>query len=236
MQLFEDFKISFSQPNWKNDHELALIHSILDRHPYLISMLGDGLSASQERNLLGRQDTPSIEQIVRAGIYKELKGLDYRELEYHQEDSRIACLFIKLDPLRPYSFQMYQKYISRISPEKLKETLVEINKIAISEGLESLDKIRQDTTTVETDVHHPTNNSLIWDCIRKSNDHLKRLSEEISGFSYRDYTKGAKKTYFKLNNTKSKNKNIQLFLKQLLTFTKSINQVSNVVKKKGHIR
>ncbi len=232
MQLFEDFKIRFEQPNWKNDLELGLIDSILDSHPHLISILGEDISDGRDRNHIGRGDSPSIEQIVRAGIYKELKGLDYRELEYHQEDSRIAALFIKIDPLRPYSFQLYQKYISRIKPERLSETLLELNKIAISEGLEDIKKIRQDTTTIETDIHHPTNNSLIWDCIRKSNDHLTKLSEEISGLSYRDYTKGAKKTFFKINNTSSKDKKTKLFVKQLQTLTKCINQVSNVVKKK----
>lgn len=232
MQLFEDFKIRFEQPNWKNDPELGLIDSVLERHPHIIFTLGENISDSDGQNRFGRKDTPSIEQIVRASIYKELKGLDYRQLEYHQEDSRIACLFIKIDPLRPYSFQMYQKYISRIKPERLGTALVELNKIAIAEGLEDIEKIRQDTTTIETDIHHPTNNSLIWDCIRKSNDHLAKLGKEIKGLSYRDYTEGAKKTYFKINNTSSKDKKTKLFLKQLQTFTKSINQVSNVIKKK----
>jgi len=159
--------------------------------------------------------------------------LDYWELEYDQEDSRIAALFIKIDPLRPYSFQLYQKYISRIKPEKLSEALVKLNKIAINEGLEDLEKIRQDTTTIETNIHHPTNNSLIWDCIRKSNDHLSKLSKEVNGLSYRDYTKGAKKTYFKINNTRSKDKKLALFTKQLHLFTKCINQVANVVKKRA---
>jgi len=232
MQLFEDFKIRFEQPNWKNDLELGLIDSILDNHPHIISTLGEDISDSKSKNIIGRKDTPSIEQIIRAGIYKELKGLDYRELEYHQEDSRIAALFIKIDPLRPYSFQLYQKYISRIKPKKLSEVLVELNKIAINEGLEDLEKIRQDTTTIETNIHHPTNNSLIWDCIRKSNDHLSKLSGEVNGLSYRNYTKGAKKTYFKINNTSSKDKKVRLFVKQLQVFTKCINQVSNVIKKK----
>jgi IS5 family transposase len=233
MQLFENFKILFERPNWKNDLELGLIDSILDKHPHIISTLGEGISKSKGKKKFGRKDTPSIEQIVRAGIYKELKGLDYRGLEYHQEDSRIAALFIKIDPLRPFSFQLYQKYISRIKPEKLSEVLIELNKIAINEGLEDLEKIRQDTTTIETNIHHPTNNSLIWDCIRKSNDHLNKLCKEVGGrLSYRDYTKGAKKTYFKINNTASKDKKAVLFMKQLETFTKCINQVSNVIKKK----
>jgi len=163
-----------------------------------------------------------------------LKGLDYRELGYHQEDSRIAALFIKIDPLRPFSFQLYQKYISRIKPEKLQVVLVELNKIAINEGLEDLEKVRQDTTTIEANIHHPTNNSLIWDCIRKSTDHLSKLSKELDGLTYRNYTKGAKKTYFKINNTGSKEKKLALFIKQLQLFTKCINQISNVIKKKEH--
>jgi len=231
MKLFEDFKMLFEQPNWKNDLELGLIDSVLEKHPHIIATLGAGISDSNSK-VFGRKDTPSIEQIVRAAIYKELKGLDYRELEYDQEDSRIAALFIKIDPLRPYSFQLYQKYISRIKPAKLSEVLVELNKIAINEGLEDLEKIRQDTTTIETNIHHPTNNSLLWDCIRKSNDHLTKLCKEVNGLSHRDYTKGAKKTYFKVNNTGSKDKKLALFIKQLQLFTKCINQVSNVIKKK----
>lgn len=232
MQLFEDFKLLFEQPNWKNDLELGLINSILERHPHIITTLGEGISDSITPNSIGRKDSPSIEQIVRAGIYKELKGLDYRQLEYHQEDSRIASVFIKIDPLRPYSFQVYQKYISRIKQDKLKEVLVELNKIAINEGLEDLEKVRQDTTTIETDIHYPTNNSLIWDCIRKSNDHLNKLKQTIEGVSFRDYSAGAKKTFFKINNTTSADKRAELFSKQLQIFTKCINQVSNVVKKK----
>lgn len=232
MQLFEDFRIQFDQPNWKNDPELSLIDSVLCKHPSIIALFEDDITNSTDKSNFGRKDTPSVEQIVRAGIYKEIKGLNYRELEYHQEDSRIASLFIKLDPLRPYSFQMYQKYISRIKPEILKEALIELNKIAIQEGLEDIKQIRQDTTNVESNIHYPTNNSLIWDCIRKSNDQLQKLSDEVDQLSFRDYTKGAKKTYFKINNTRSKDKRIVLFAKQLQVFTKSINQVSNVVKKK----
>lgn len=232
MKIFEDFKIRFEHPNWSNDLELGLIDSILEKHPHLISTLGTGICELGNGNTKGRKDTPSVEQIVRAALYKELKGLNYRELGYHQEDSRIAALFIKIDPLRPYSFQVYQKYISQIKPEKLEEVLVKLNEIAILEGLEDMERIRQDTTTIETDIHHPTNNSLIWDCIRKSNDHLSKLSEEIVGFSYINYTKGSKKTFFKINNTFPKDKKAALFMKQLQTFTKCINQVSNVIKKK----
>lgn len=234
MKLFEDFKLRFEQPNWKNDPHLGLIDSVLEKHPHLFNLVREDIIGPEKPSRFGRKDTPSIEQIVRAAIYKELKKLDYRELSYHQEDSRICEQFVKIDALRPFSHQVFQKYISRIKADSLQKLLYELNKIAISEGLEDVGKIRQDTTTVESDIHYPTNNSLVWDCIRESHKHLKDLSQQINGFSYRDYTRGAKKTFFKINNTKNHKKKKELFDRQLITFTKTINQVSNVIKKKKH--
>jgi IS5 family transposase len=48
---------------------------------------------------------------MRAAIYNEMKNLDYRELKFTQDDSRICEKFVKIDPQRPYSFQMYHRYI-----------------------------------------------------------------------------------------------------------------------------
>ena len=231
MKLFEDFQLKFEQPNWARDPELGLIDTILEQHPYLYKLLSKDITKGCKHSVFGRGDTPSVEQIVRAAIYKELKGLDYRDLAYHQEDSRICALFMKIDELRPYSFQMYQNYISKINEDSLQQLLVELNKIAINEGLEDIEKLRQDSTVVKTNIHYPTNNSLVWDCIKESHRLLGKLSEEVSSIGYRDYLKSAKKTYYKINNTKLKDKREELFKKQLATFTKSINQLSNIVKK-----
>lgn len=231
MKLFEEFKIKFERPDWSRNLELGLIDTILERHPHLIALLEGDITRGQKSSVFGRKDTPSVEQIVRAAIYKELKGLEYRELEYHQTDSRICASFVKIDDLRPYSFQVYHKYISQISSDNLQKLLVELNKIAIDEGLEDIEKIRQDSTVVETNIHYPTNNSILWDCIKEANRLLGHLREEINTLSYRDYTTQAKKTYFKINVTKGKDKRTDLFRKQLVLFVKTINQVSNVIKK-----
>ncbi len=231
MKLFEEFKLRFERPAWSRDPELGLIDTILEQHPHLIYLLQEDIAGVEKESVFGRKDTPSVEQIVRAAIYKELKGLEYRELAYHQIDSRICALFLKIDELRPYSFQMYQKYISRIKAENLEKVLYELNKIAIQEGLEDLEKIRQDSTVVESNIHYPTNNSLLWDCIKEAYRLLEHLKEEVDGLGYTDYSKEGKKTYFKINVTKG-DKRRNLFYSQLGTFIKTINQVSNVVKKK----
>ena len=145
------------------------------------------ITQGKEGSIFGRQDTPSIEQIVRAAIYKEMKNLNYRELEYAQEDSRICEQFVKINPLRPYSFQVWQKYISRISEETLEKFMVKLNRVAISEGLEDVQQFREDSTVVETNIHYPTNNSLVWDCIKESERLLKHLKEEVEDLEYEKY-------------------------------------------------
>lgn len=232
MKIFNDLVLKFEKSDWSKNPEFGVIDTILELHPEIYRIFKFDIAGNDEVNNFGRGDTPTVEQIVRAAIYKELKSYDYRELEYAQSDSRICATFIKLDERTPFCFQTFQKFISRISEETLHKVLVEIIKFAIDEGYEDISKIRQDSTVVKSNIHYPTNNSLVWDCIHESHRLLSHLKEEVGSLSFIDYTKSAKSTYFKINVTKSKDKQVDLFNKQLITFTKAINQVSNIVKKK----
>lgn len=232
-QLFETLKIKFEQADWSKNPAFGLIDTIIENHPELLKIVAQDIMQGSKQSDLGRKDIPSVEQIFRAALYKEMKQLDYRELEYHQSDSRICAQFIKIDELRPYTFQMYQNYISKIKAENLQQVMILLNKIAINEGLEDLEKLRQDSTVIEANIHYPTNNSLVWDCIKESHRLFMHLQQEMANVDYRNYTKTAKRTFFKINNTKNSDKRINLFKQQLITFTKCINQVSNVIKKKS---
>ncbi len=225
MKIFNEFSLKFERSDWSLNPEFGLIDTILEEHPELYDIVAADILPANKASIFGRGDVPSVEQIVRAAIYKELKCLEYRELEYAQSDSRICATFIKLDDRKPFSFQMFQKYISRITAGTLNNLLIALNKIAISEGLEDIKSLRVDSTVVKSNIHYPTNNSLVWDCIKESHRLLTRLSEEIQGLQIRDYRNSAKTNYYKINNTKIKDRRIKLFQKQLVTFTKSINQV-----------
>lgn len=232
MKTFNDLLLKFEKPDWSGNPEFCVIDTILEARPDLISLFGADIIGSEVASSFGRKDTPSVEQIVRAAIFKEIRGMDYRDLEYAQLDSRICDLFIKLEGRTPFSFQVFQKYISRIKPETLCHVLVEINKIAISEGLEDIQRISQDSTVVKTNIHYPTNNSLVWDCVKTSTRLLAQLKQEIESLDFIDYTKSAKKTFYKINVTRGEAKRLPLFHKQLILFTKVINQTSNAIKKK----
>ena len=230
MKLLNELRLRLDNPKWVLDAELAVIDTILDENPRLYEIVGADLLELNKSSKRGRQDSPTVEQVVRAALYKEIKKLDYHELEYAQEDSRMCGVFIKLEGRSPFSFEMFHKYISRIRGESLRALMVEINRIMMKEeGMEDGRSLRTDSTVVESNIHYPTNNTLIWDCIKTSHRLLKKV-EEMGGIKkVRNYQKQGKKNEFKINNTKDKEKRTELFEKQLKMFRVSINQVKRVV-------
>lgn len=224
MKLLNDLKLQFEKELWALSPELAVMDTILNQHPEIYEMLKKDITLGEGSSSFGRQDMPTVEQIVRSAIYKEMKSLTYRELEYAQHDSRMCSLFIKLGERKPFSFKAYQKYISRISGESLNKVMIAINKIAMGEGLEDGKSIRTDGTVVETNIHYPTNNSLVWDCIKTIDRLLKKLKDSGVELKPRSYKKQAKKNHFKINNTKKKEEREEEFKKQLKLLRSSINQ------------
>lgn len=86
---------------------------------------------------------------------------------------------------------------------------------------------------METNIHYPTNNSLTWDCFKTSCRYLSQLQEEAAGFEHKDFRKKGKQAYFQINVTKSLDQRARLFQEQLERFMACINQVMDIVKKRG---
>jgi len=227
MTILTSFHAKTNQPVWHLDPELALCETVLTQCPEVIDLVKEDVLALGKQNGLGRQDSPSVEQVVRAALYKEVKGLTYKELEYHQYDSKIAEVFLQVTT--PFSDSVLQKYIAAISAPSLDALMKAINQIAIDEGLEDLQKLRTDTTVVETDIHYPTNNSLLWDCLRTSTRLLHQFEDTQVAEMVRDYTKQAKTYYFLINVTKDKTVRQTLFEKQFPLVDRCLTQTRRVV-------
>ena len=229
MKLLNELSLTLENPQWQVNPEFALIDTVLSMHPEIYKLVERDFS-SVTRKLLGRKDSPTIEQILRGALYKEMKSLTYRELEYAQHDSRICALFIKLDGRKPISFTVWQKYISMIKATTLEKVMIAINKVAQAEGLEDFSKARTDSTAIETNIHYPTNNSLTWDCIRTIDRIMAKLAGQTGGMiTARRYKKQAKKNFVKINNTKSAEARKETFKKQLKLLRASISQAEKTL-------
>jgi len=53
----------------------------LEIHPELLSIVSGDIIKKEVYSGFGRGDLPSVEQIIWAAIFKQMKGYDYRELE-----------------------------------------------------------------------------------------------------------------------------------------------------------
>ena len=204
MRLHNELKLRFDTPIWCLYPELALFDVLLDKNPHFVKLVSKDVLFELKDSSLGRKDSPTVEQVLRAAIYKEIKRLTYRELQSDMLDSKICNIFLKLEENQGYSYSVMQKYISKIKEESIRTIIIEINNIAISEGIEQVDKISTDTTNIETNVHYPTNNSLVLDCIETATRLLKRIKKDKKEDDDRldKQRKEAKKLNYDINNTK----------------------------------
>jgi len=209
MNIFNNLRLKFEVPLWALIPELAVIDTILENRPDIIILAKEDILDGLKNNNLGRHDNPTVEQIVRAGIYKETKGRTYEELYFDQYDSTVCREFLLLTN-KAFCKSVLQKYISKISSENINKMMMEINKIAGELNYEDFKDTRPDTTPVEADIQRPTNNSLVYDCIKTATRFFEKIKDKYV-FEFDQIEKKrqeAKKINYELNNVKGqKNKN-----------------------------
>lgn len=209
MEILNDIILRFENPLWAKVPEFAVIDTILEKNPHIIEIVALDIMLGLKNNNMGRKDNPTVEQILRIAIYKELRGLTYEELEFHQYDSIICQEFVGLT--KGFSNSCLQEYISKIQVENLKLVMVEINKIAALLDYEDFKTIRIDSTPVEANVQRPTNNSLVYDCIKTASLFFEKIKDEYAEKYEEIETKRAeaKKINYELNNVRGKKNETQ---------------------------
>ena len=205
MEILDNLRLKFESPLWAKAPQFAVIDLILEERPDIINIVKEDVLKDVKNNNMGRKDCLSVEQVLRAAIYKELKGLTYEELEFDQYDSTICREFLHI-MRKPFSESLLQKFISKVSAQSINKILIEINKIAGEFGYEDFKDIRTDSTPVEADVQRPTNNSLVYDCIKTATIFFEKIKQRYV-FKYEEIEKTreeAKKINYELNNVKGK--------------------------------
>jgi len=143
--------------------ELCEISKLLDEHPEIYAY------AHKDLNRVATQETGrpglSVEMIVRAAILKQSRQLSYEDLAFHLEDSQSFHTFARLDGRKPKKSVLH-KTISLIRPETWEKINREFLKTALIEKIETGDKIRIDSTGIESNIHYPTDSSLLVDSVR----------------------------------------------------------------------
>jgi transposase, IS5 family len=144
--------------------ELEAISKILDENREMLD--GAYRDLVGVKNVMTGRAGMTGEQVLRCAILKQYREMSYEELAFHLSDSKSFRAFAKLGGKQSPSASTLQENIKALSDETWEEAGKVIVGYAKSEGIEKGRTIRIDSTAVETDVHRPTDSSLLQDAVR----------------------------------------------------------------------
>ena len=179
---------------------LQAISDFLDDQQEMIERVRGDLVRGLKRPGSGRRGlTP--QQVLRALVLMRVKNWDYRELRERIADGLTLRQFADFycDPVPKHD--AFNRGFNRLTPETLKAVNDLVVQAAVELGLEDGTKLRVDTTVVQTDIHHPTDNMLLWDVVRVVTRLIGRLAKalelrRIKGFC--DRTRSARRRMYEI--------------------------------------
>jgi len=206
----------------EHGHELATISAILQGDRQLPKLVAADLTPSgPTRRGQGGRPGLSADQVLRMLILKQLHSLSYEQLAFHLADSvsfqRFCC--IGLFDVPPSRSALHAN-LSRIKAETLQKIHRRIIAFAVRSGVEDGARVRVDCTVTDSNIHHPTDGTLLDDVVRK----LTRLMVKASEYTevpFPDRTKRAKRRSTGIRNAKGFKKMKPLYI-DLLKVTREV--------------
>jgi IS5 family transposase len=195
---FADFELM--QQGTRLEPLLQAVADFLDDQKEMIERVRSDLVRGLKKPRSGRPGlTP--QQILRALVLMRVKNWDYRELRERIADGLMLRQFTDFFCARVPKHDAFQRGFIRLTPQTLKAVNDLVVQAAVDLGLEDGTKLRVDTTVVQTDIHHPTDNTLLWDVVRVVTRLVRRLGKaleprRIKGF--RDRTRSARRRMYEI--------------------------------------
>ena len=173
--------------------ELERISRILDAELSIADWVHQDLCQGRQLHDTGANGM-SAEQVLRAAIVKQMFGSSYELLPFHVTDSISLRAFCRIGIAdKGFKKSAIAKNIKRISPA----TWEQINRILVAHGREeNIEKGRQarmDCTVVESNIHLPTDSTLLFDCVRVLSRILQAIRQHGVSVHFTDHGRRAKR-------------------------------------------
>jgi IS5 family transposase len=170
------------------DPALQGIADFLEEHSTLVEQVRQDLERGLKKPSAGRHGiTPA--QILRSLTLMRVKNWDYRELRDRINDGYTLRGFTQFDSNPVPKHDAFNRAFNRLTPATLTAINQSVVQAAVALGLEDGKKLRVDTTVVETNIHWPTDATLLWDTVRTVTrlveDLHRKLPQGVTGFANR---------------------------------------------------
>ncbi len=208
--------------------ELRKIGDILDQIPEASTLIYDDLIAHRPDTSTGRPGL-SGDQALRLFIIKQMNGFSYEELAFHLADSRCYRAFCGygIDEKSPKKSALQQN-IKRIQPE----TMELVNRLVVEEArlqkIEKGRKVRVDCTVVDSNIHHPSDSSLLFDCVRVLARVMEQGRHQVTSL-FTNHTMRAKRRSLGILNAKNKKARKPLYRDLLKVTSDTVEMAQNMI-------
>jgi IS5 family transposase len=168
------------------DPLLQQISDFIDQHQTLVEHVRQDLQRGLKNPATGRNglDAP---QVLRSLTLMRVKNWDYRELRERIADGYTLRQFTQFFSRPVPQHDAFHRAFAKLTPTILEGINQHVVLAAVALGLEDGKKLRTDTTVVETDIHHPTDSTLLWDTVRVISRLIGRL-DKLLPRGVRDFT------------------------------------------------
>jgi transposase, IS5 family len=206
-------QLSLTQPWIDHPHakELEVISRILDEEPAMAERVGQDLVRGVKNPGTGARGM-SGDQVLRVLVVKQMNGFSYEELHFHLIDSASYRTFCRFGALE----EVPAKSTVAENVKKLRaETLEEIDRLVLgraeTKGVEKGRKVRIDSTVTETNIHEPSDSSLLWDSVQVLTRLLEDAQVAVGFTNWRDHTKRAKRRMLGVQRARNQEKRKPLY-------------------------
>ena len=201
------------------------ISQILDANRQVLRLAHRDWAKLLSTSAKGR-DGYTSEQLLRALIVMFVEGDSYRDVVVRIDNSEFLQYFVRLGVKPTMDFTFLNKASCALSAKTLEVMNQALSQYAVQEEKISGEKQRMDTTVYETNIHYPTDSSLLWDSFRTLSRLLRDVQNELPqlNLQHRYHDKKVKKLYtFISRNASSKSK--RMLRKVKSAYRELINRV-----------
>lgn len=200
------------------------ISDFIDSAPDLVARVQEDLLRGLKRPRAGRNGMDAA-RVVRSFILCRLKNWSLRELRERIDDGVTLRIFTNFGLSPVPTYRTFNGAFNRLQAETIRALNEIVVKAAVGLGLEDGTRLRVDTTAVETDIHFPTDSSLLWDTVRVITRLSHRLQERVSlPSSFPDRTRRARRLFLKISRMTSneRSRRLKRRYKELIGVTEEI--------------
>ena len=155
---------------------LQTISDFITQHGELVERVRKDLERGLKNTATGRNGL-TAQQVLRSLTLQRVKDWDLRELRERIADGYTLRGFTRFFANAVPKHDAFHRAFNRLTPQTLEAINERLIRAAVAQGLEDGKKLRVDTTVVETDIHHPTDSTLLWDSVRVITRLIGRLDE-----------------------------------------------------------